>query len=264
MDAIEFFTLEAELSAHISERLLDLVGVERGNRVLDLACGFGEPALRAAARVGPEGHVLGVDLNDEAVAHTRASAVRRGLGAILELLTQDAATLDETPGSFDSVTSRWGLPYMSEPERALTAARRATKPGGALGLALWIDPERSDWWRVPRTVTERFVALPTPPFDGPSPFRFGQAEQLDPVLRAAGWAQTHSEDVETAVVTATDGAGIVLWTSTILSRLAALVPEAERERWAQELASEAEKFRCSDGRIALGGTTRLVLARAVT
>lgn len=263
MDATDFFTLEAELSAHVSERLLDLVGVERGSRVLDLGCGFGEPALRAAERVGPEGYVLGIDLNDQPVALARAHASSRGLQAIVELRTQDAAALDETPASFDCVTSRWGLSYMNEPERALTAARRATKTGGALGLALWIDPERSDWWRVPRAVTERFVSLPPPLLDGPSPFRFGHAERLDAVLQAAGWARTHSEDVETSVVTALDGAGIVSWTTTILTRLAAMVPEAARAHWARELAAEADRFRGVDGQHALGGTTRLVVARAV-
>ena len=53
--------LESRLTAGLSERMLELAGLSPGQCVLDLASGRGEPALRAAARVGPHGHVLGVE-----------------------------------------------------------------------------------------------------------------------------------------------------------------------------------------------------------
>src|SRR5665647_312450 len=42
---------------HISERLVELAGVQSGSRVLDVAAGYGEPALTAARKAGPEGRV---------------------------------------------------------------------------------------------------------------------------------------------------------------------------------------------------------------
>jgi ubiquinone/menaquinone biosynthesis C-methylase UbiE len=46
-----------------ANQLLDVVGVERGDHVLDVACGPGSVAHLAAARSGPSGCVLGCDLN---------------------------------------------------------------------------------------------------------------------------------------------------------------------------------------------------------
>ena len=40
-------------TSHVSARLVELAGVESGSRVLDVAAGFGEPALTAARKAGP-------------------------------------------------------------------------------------------------------------------------------------------------------------------------------------------------------------------
>jgi enediyne biosynthesis protein CalE5 len=49
----------------ISERLVELAGVQAGSRVLDVAAGYGEPALTAARRAGPEGRVVATDISAE-------------------------------------------------------------------------------------------------------------------------------------------------------------------------------------------------------
>src|SRR3972149_3399115 len=50
------------VTAPVTQRLLEAAGVAPGQRVLDIACGTGEPALPAARIVGPSGHVLATDL----------------------------------------------------------------------------------------------------------------------------------------------------------------------------------------------------------
>jgi ubiquinone/menaquinone biosynthesis C-methylase UbiE len=45
-----------------TEMMLDMAGVTRGARVLDVAAGAGEQTITAARRVGPDGHVLAADL----------------------------------------------------------------------------------------------------------------------------------------------------------------------------------------------------------
>src|SRR3954454_14044091 len=65
---------------HISERLVELAGARAGGRVLDVAAGYGEPALTAARRVGPEGRVAGTDISAETLAFGREPAKAAGLG----------------------------------------------------------------------------------------------------------------------------------------------------------------------------------------
>lgn len=52
--------------------MLDLAGVGKGMRVLDIGTGRGEPALRAARRVGAEGYLLGVDISEASLEETAA------------------------------------------------------------------------------------------------------------------------------------------------------------------------------------------------
>ena len=91
----------------VSNRLVELAGIEPGDRVLDIATGTGEPAITAARAVGPNGRVIGVDHSPGmlAVARRRASAL--GLTNV-EYREGDAASLGEPAGSFDAVLCRWG------------------------------------------------------------------------------------------------------------------------------------------------------------
>ena len=63
----------------ISERLVELAGVEPGSRVLDVAAGYGEPSLTAARAAGPEGSVTATDISAEMIAFGRERAAAAGL-----------------------------------------------------------------------------------------------------------------------------------------------------------------------------------------
>src|SRR3954469_24742983 len=88
----------SRLTASLSERMLDLAGVQAGMRVLDLATGRGEPALRAASRVGSQGSVLGVDLSGAMLRLAREAADREGL-TNLDLREGDAESMDDIPSN---------------------------------------------------------------------------------------------------------------------------------------------------------------------
>src|SRR4051812_41923769 len=141
--------MEARLTAPLSERMLDLAGLVPGMRVLDLATGRGEPAIRAARRVGPRGLVLGVELSGALLQMAREQAERQGI-ANLDLRVGDAESLDLPRGQFHAATVRWGLMYMSSPVAALENARRALVAAGVLVAAFWAEPERVQYYTLPR------------------------------------------------------------------------------------------------------------------
>jgi len=58
-------------TAHVSERMVELAGVAPGSRVLDVAAGYGEPSLTAAAVAGAEGKVAATDISPEMLAYGR-------------------------------------------------------------------------------------------------------------------------------------------------------------------------------------------------
>ena len=117
---------------HATETMLDLAGVDRGHRVLDVAAGAGGQTLSAARRVGPDGAVLATDISPRILEFAAAEARRAGL-ANVGTHAVDGEDLDVEPGSFDAAISRVGLIYFPDRQGALARIRRALRPGGRLG-----------------------------------------------------------------------------------------------------------------------------------
>src|SRR6476646_8042755 len=78
---------------HISERLVELAGVQGGSRGRDVAAGYGEPALTAARKAGQKGRVVATDISAEMLAFGRERAAAAGLDNI-EFMESDASSLD--------------------------------------------------------------------------------------------------------------------------------------------------------------------------
>ena len=95
----------------ISNHLLESAGIKRGDRVLDIATGIGEPAISAARRVGPDGRVVATDQAPEMLAIAQERAAAEGLRNI-EFIKIDAEELDLPEESFDEVLCRQGLQYL--------------------------------------------------------------------------------------------------------------------------------------------------------
>ncbi len=255
---------EARLSAPLSERMMALAGLRPGMRVLDIATGRGEPAVRVARAVAPGGSVLGVDVSASMLGMAKERAAREGV-TNLELRVASAETL-EGVGPFDATFARWGLMYMDAPVAALTAARRAMAPGGALVAALWASPEAASFFTLPRRVLERYRA-PTEPdvtADAPGTFRYADPARFERDLAKAGLASTHVEELEVAVMEAATDAELVAWTRAFgLTRLMQGLSEEVQRSWERDFVAAAAPLR-KDGFVRLGGVTRLVVASAAT
>lgn len=251
---------ELRLTATVSERMLDLAGLRPGMRVLDLATGRGEPAIRAARRVGPAGAVLGVDVSEGMLHMARERAMREGV-ANLELRVLDAETLAGVPAAhFHVALARWGLMYLDSPVAALSAARHALLPGGVLVAAVWAEPERVPYYTLPRRLLEKYRTLPPIDPEAPGTFRYADAGRLQRDLAAAGFTVRHAEEQEVAVMEAATGAELVAWTRAFgLGRLLNDLPEEVQQAWEADLQKATEPLR-KDGYVRLGGVTRIVAA----
>ncbi|QKW07776.1 class I SAM-dependent methyltransferase [Streptomyces sp. NA04227] len=130
---------------------LDLVGDIRGQRVLDLATGYGAYARYAHGLGASE--VVGVDVSPEMVGHAEAATE----SPAIVYRTADARDLPDL-GTFDTVTAVWLFNYAESPEELaamLAGARRALRPGGRL-VAVTVNPRYDvrgpDWTRYGLTV----------------------------------------------------------------------------------------------------------------
>jgi ubiquinone/menaquinone biosynthesis C-methylase UbiE len=251
--------VESRLTAPLSERMLDLAGLRPGMRVLDLATGRGEPALRAARRVAPDGLVVGVELADGVLEMAREKARLGGLSN-LDLRVADAgAAQDLASNYFHAATVRWGLMYMAAPVAALVNVQRALLPTGVLVAALWAEPERVPYYTLPRRLLERYRALPPIDVEAPGTFHYADLERVTRDFDRAGFRLDHVEEMDVTVFEAETDAEIVDWVRALgLTQLLNDLPEPEQRAWESDLASEVR--RRGAGALRLGGVTRIVRA----
>ena len=253
-------SIESRLTAPVSERMLDLAGIGAGMRVLDLATGRGEPALRAARRVGPDGLVLGIELADGLLQMAREKARQNGVSN-LDLRSANAESVQDIPiDHFHAATVRWGLMYMAAPITALINARRALSPTGVLVAALWAEPERVPYYTLPRRLLERYRALPRIDPEAPGTFRYATIERVTRDYGRAGFMLDHVEEMDVTVFEADNDAEVVNWVRAFgLAELLNDLPERDQHAWEVELTS-AVRQAGSGGPLRLGGVTRIVRA----
>jgi enediyne biosynthesis protein CalE5 len=187
--------LEAETGGQVvSRKLVELADLEPGNTVLDVATGYGEPALTAARAVMPGGHVLATDIAPDLLAFGRERAGQAGLDNI-EFRESDAETLDFPDETFDAVLSRQGLQFLPDVAGTLKRLNAALRSGGRLAAAVWGPPDTVQY-ALPIPIILRELNLPPPPSGRPGPFALGNVQMLAQLVADAGF-----RDIETGTVT---------------------------------------------------------------
>lgn len=113
-------------------KLADAAKVCPGDRVLDVGCGTGVFAREAAARVGPEGQVVGIDLNESMLA------VARRMQPEVDWRLGDATMLPFDDEAFDVVGSQFVLMFIADRIGFVKEMWRTVAPQGRLSVAVWM------------------------------------------------------------------------------------------------------------------------------
>jgi demethylmenaquinone methyltransferase/2-methoxy-6-polyprenyl-1,4-benzoquinol methylase len=123
------------------ERAADLSAVGPGDSALDVATGTGDLALALAARVGPEGEVIGTDFSERMLELAQAKAARAANGQP-RFEFANALALPYENNRFDVATVGFGARNFSDLERGLREMARVVKPGGRVVVLEITTPTR--------------------------------------------------------------------------------------------------------------------------
>jgi SAM-dependent methyltransferase len=176
------------------EYLLDILAVVPGERLLDVATGPGTVARLASGRLGPAGLVLATDLSAAMIAVAEAKGAVEG-GSTIEYRLSPAAPLDAPGASFDVVCCQQGLQFFPDRPGAVAEMRRALRPGGRLGLAVWSGVETCPPFAAIKDAVEEVMGTEAAERYALGPWGLHAPEALAELASAAGFAEVSVEEV---------------------------------------------------------------------
>jgi arsenite methyltransferase len=113
---------------------LAFAGVVSGQTVLDLGSGAGIDLLLAAEKVGPQGHVIGVDMTDEMIDRARKNIEKAGAGNV-DVRKGLIEQLPVEDNSVDWVISNCVINLSPEKDRVFAEIARVLRPGGRVSIS---------------------------------------------------------------------------------------------------------------------------------
>jgi SAM-dependent methyltransferase len=157
---IERLDMQGDAFAPDARAMLDRIGVGAGWQCLDVGCGPRGITDLLSEYVGPTGRVLGIDKNEQFLAHGRA-----GAPANVEFRRGDAYDSGLPADAFDLVHMRFVASTAGNPEALLREAVRLARPGGVVALqepdAETLDcyPPHPAWDRLKRAMLDAFAGV---------------------------------------------------------------------------------------------------------
>lgn len=183
------------LTDRVTDTLLDRLGLQPGDRVLDVGSGAGAATMKAAARVAPGGSVLGADISAPLVEYASERARHEGVDNV-RFETVDVQTDQVSGGPFRVGMSQFGVLFFDEPARAFANIGSHLEHGGRLGFSCWRTMGENPW------CFRHAVAglLPAPPAPPPGkaaagPFALADWEYTGELLSDAGFTDIACEAV---------------------------------------------------------------------
>ena len=186
--------------APVADVLIDRAKPQAGERILDVGCGSGATTIAFARKVGPTGHVLGVDVSGPMLERARQTAPKE---LPLDFVLADATVHPFEPQSFDLLASRFGVMFFADPALSFSNMRKALKPSGRLAFVCWREPRYNPFFMVPLQAAYQHVPkLPQQGPEEPGPFAFASEQRVQRILGEAGFSGIAMEPYDLMLDTA--------------------------------------------------------------
>lgn len=175
------------LISPLGSQALAVADAKPGESVLDVGCGCGQTTVDFSSRVGPQGHVVGIDVSAPMLDEANARCARLDV-ANVRYVNADAQTHSFAQETYDLIFSRFGVMFFSEPDRAFGNLRTALREDGRLVFICWQNREQNPWMTIPAEAAAQHFETPAPGDpSAPGPFSLWDPDRIAEILESAGF-----------------------------------------------------------------------------
>lgn len=153
---LERLKLQSRMWEPSGRRLLEKLGDGRGARAVDIGCGPLGWLRLLSEWVGPDGEVVGTDIDDAMVVAARQFVAEEGLDNVV-VAKDDLFQSNLEPSSFDLVHSRFEISPLARGDEQMETYCRLARPGAVVALEDW---DKGSWhYNPPAPALEELIGL---------------------------------------------------------------------------------------------------------
>ena len=233
--------------APVQDQLVQVLRIGDGDRVLDLATGTGEVAVRAAARGA---QVTGIDLAEPMLEKARRPAGEAGAAITLDL--GDIEYLPYEDGCFDVLVSSFGLIFAPDHANVAAELARVACPGARLGFTAWKPNPR---------LGELYRRFTEEPIEGREMYEWGREDHVEDML-----GEDFELEFEDGTLWLEAESGEEIWklfseSAPPVIALLKHLDDEQREQFHRAFVELYESYRTKDGGVRAPRRYLLVLGR---
>ena len=165
-----------------TKKLIELIKINKNNRVLDVACGTGVVTKQIQKKVGKSGYVVGIDTSTTAIKIAKKENEKN---KNLDFLNADAENFSFSK-KFDIVTCQYALFFFPNAQKALKNIKNSLKKSGMIGISVHGSNDNVPFFSSILDSATKYIPDYIPP-GTPNLDRFGTKSALRTEVRKAGF-----------------------------------------------------------------------------
>ena len=172
-----------------TKKLVELVNINKGDAVLDVACGTGVVTNEIQKKIGKSGYVVGVDTSSTAI---KIAKKWNGKKSNVDFVNTDAEKFNFSK-KFDIVTCQYGLFFFPNAQKALKNMKNSLKKSGNIGISVHGSKDSVPFFSSIIDSVTKYIPDYVPP-DSPDLDRFGTKSALKKEVSKAGFSKITVKD----------------------------------------------------------------------
>ena len=230
--------------------VVEAAQIKEGHRVIDIACGTGALAIAILDRIGAQGSIVGIDINEGMLDVAKLKSSR------VEGLNAPAEALPFGDDNFDCAVSQFGLMYFEDRESALREMIRVVQPGGSLAIVVWDKLENNPGFAAEERLWQHVFGLEAA---DESPNNLGDKKTLRSLFSNSGMPKaeitTRGATARYSSIESWILAGARGWTEDDA------ISDEQLDLLLKAAHKELADFRTADGTVAFPTSAHIITAR---